>query len=186
MPRPLPVRNQHSAEQIRARRHRRPAAAPAEFDLSVGRMHRCRYPPWRNRITSPSCTMYSLPSSRTCAFSRAAAKLPAVEQVFPLHHVRLDEILLDVAVNRARGLLRGHAALDRPRAAFRLAAGEKRNQPQQPVARLNQPVAAGFRAGRRRFIISAASASSSSASSASIFPQNGTTAVCGFDASFSR
>ena len=36
------------------------------------------YPECRNKITSPSCTMYSLPSSFTCAFSRAAAKLPAL------------------------------------------------------------------------------------------------------------
>lgn len=35
------------------------------------------YPECRNKITSPSCTMYSLPSSRTFAFSRAAAQLPA-------------------------------------------------------------------------------------------------------------
>ena len=52
---------------------------------------------------------------------------------------------LDVAVDRARGLLRGHAALDGPGAAFRLAAGEKRNQSQQPIARLNQPVAPRLR-----------------------------------------
>ncbi len=68
-----------------------------------------------------------------------------LEQVFPLHDIRLDEILFDVAVDRARGLLRAHPALNRPRAAFRLAASEKRNQSQQTIARLDQPVAPRFR-----------------------------------------
>src|ERR1700761_6403961 len=55
-------------------------------------------------------------------------------QVFPVHHFGLDEPALDVAVNCARCFLRVHAALDRPRAAFRLACREKRNQPEQLVA----------------------------------------------------
>ena len=47
------------------------------------------------------------------------------QQIFPAHDFRLDEIFLDVAVNRAGGFLRVQAALDGPRAAFRLAASEK-------------------------------------------------------------
>ena len=38
------------------------------------------HPECRNKITSPSCTMYSFPSNRTCAFSRAAAILPAAKR----------------------------------------------------------------------------------------------------------
>lgn len=38
------------------------------------------YPECRNKITSPSLTMYSLPSRRTWPFSRAAAKLPAASR----------------------------------------------------------------------------------------------------------
>jgi len=38
------------------------------------------YPECRNKITSPSCTIYSLPSNRTCAFSLAAAILPAASK----------------------------------------------------------------------------------------------------------
>ena len=49
------------------------------------------------------------------------------EQIFPLHHVRFDEAALDVAVNGSGGLLCVHAALDGPRAAFRLAASEERD-----------------------------------------------------------
>src|SRR6266403_3798558 len=41
-----------------------------------------RYPECRNKITSPSCTTYSRPSNRTCAFSRAAAILPATSKSF--------------------------------------------------------------------------------------------------------
>ena len=38
------------------------------------------HPLCRNKITSPSCTIYSFPSNRTCAFSRAAAILPAASK----------------------------------------------------------------------------------------------------------
>jgi hypothetical protein len=81
------------------------------------------------------CTL-SLPA--VPARARAPPQSPGLQQILPVHHFGLDEPALDVAVDRARGLLRVHAALDGPRAAFRLAAGEKRNQAQQPVARLNQ------------------------------------------------
>src|SRR5712672_1463797 len=40
------------------------------------------HPECRNKITSPSCTTYSRPSNRTCAFSRAAAILPAASKSF--------------------------------------------------------------------------------------------------------
>src|SRR5580658_9553438 len=49
---------------------------------------------------------------------------PGLQQVLPIHHVRLDEILLDVAMDRPGRLLRVHSAFDGPRAAFRFAAGE--------------------------------------------------------------
>ena len=79
---------------------------------------------------------------RLLARRRKAARF---EQVFPLHDIRLDKILLDVAMNCARGLLRVHPAFDRPRAAFRLATCEEGNQSEQTIARLDQPVAPGFR-----------------------------------------
>src|SRR6202034_3821074 len=72
-------------------------------------------------------------------------KAAGLQQVFPIHHFGFDESALDVAVNRAGSLLRVHSALDGPRAALRLAASEKRNQSEQPVAGLNQPIVSRFR-----------------------------------------
>src|SRR6266478_2000729 len=40
------------------------------------------HPLCRNKITSPSCTTYSFPSNLTCAFSRAAPRLPAASKSF--------------------------------------------------------------------------------------------------------
>ena len=44
------------------------------------------------------------------------------EQVFPIHDVRLDEILFNITVNCASRFLRRHSALDRPCAALGFAA----------------------------------------------------------------
>src|SRR5580658_7362657 len=52
-------------------------------------------------------------------------KTSGLHQILPIHNFGLDETALDVAVNRARGLLRVHPATNRPRATLRLARGEK-------------------------------------------------------------
>src|ERR1700735_3946911 len=49
-------------------------------------------------------------------------KSAGLQEVFPVHNFGLDEAALDVTVNRARGFLRVHSALDGPRTALRLAA----------------------------------------------------------------
>src|SRR5579872_6674330 len=56
------------------------------------------------------------------------------QQFFPTNYFRLDEMRFDVAVNRARRFHGGSSARNRPRAAFGLAACQKRNQAQQFVA----------------------------------------------------
>src|ERR1700722_13604018 len=51
------------------------------------------------------------------------SKTSGLQQVFPIPHFGFNESALDVAVNRARSLLRIHPALDSPGTAFRLPAG---------------------------------------------------------------
>ena len=88
--------------------------------------------------------MYSFPSRRTCPFSRAAGQCAGGQQIFAAHHFRADEASLDVGVNRAGGFLGVHAAADGPGAHFRLAGGEKGDEPEEFVGRANQAMQAGL------------------------------------------
>ncbi len=91
-------------------------------------------------MTSPSCTMYSFPSRRTCPFSRAAGQLPGGEQILAAHHLGADEIALDIGVDGAGGFDGGSAAANRPGAHFRLARGKKRDQSHQIVCGADKAV----------------------------------------------
>src|SRR5215472_6844510 len=54
--------------------------------------------------------------------------------------LRANEALLEIGVNYARGLRRGAALANGPRAHFLRAGGKKRLESQQPVARVNKAV----------------------------------------------
>ena len=141
-----PPRMLAAPRAVKPRATKLPAASSAAdsrdslMSAGSGRRPSIVKPLWRNRITSPSCTMYSFPSRRTCARSRATGRLPAASKSVPAHHFGANEAALDVRVNRAGGFLRVHAALDRPGAHFRFARGEKGSQAQQLISGLNQAV----------------------------------------------
>src|SRR6266849_6058016 len=66
------------------------------------------------------------------------------QQIVPADDFRFDEAALEIGVDSAGGPQRGGAAADRPCAALRLSAGEKRNQAEQLIGGVDQPVEAGF------------------------------------------
>ena len=66
------------------------------------------------------------------------------EKIVPAHDFRADETFFDVAVNFACGFDGGGAFSNGPRADFRLARGEIRNQAHQLVGGVNQAIEAGF------------------------------------------
>src|SRR6266849_778444 len=77
------------------------------------------------------------------AFARRG-QAPRGQQIVPADDFRFDEAALEIGVDSAGGLQRGGAAADRPCAALRLSAGVKRNQAEQLIGGVDQPVEAGF------------------------------------------
>ena len=69
-------------------------------------------------MTSPSCTTYSLPSSRILPASFAPCLARAGDVVVVGDHFGADEAVLEVGVDDAGGLRRGRADVDGPRAHF--------------------------------------------------------------------
>ena len=129
---------------------RRAPAAPARRRPAPCERSRPSLRANRKLMTSPSCTAYSLPSSRTSPCSRQAAIDPRAIRSLEADHLRADEAARDVAVDLARGQLRRRAARDRPGAALVLAGGEERDVAEQVVGRADDPVDAGLGRGRGR------------------------------------
>ena len=86
-------------------------------------------------MTSPSRTMYSLPSSRSLPASRAPASPLQRDEVLVGDDLGADEAALEVGVDHAGGLRRGGAGAHGPGAHFLRAGGEIGLQPEQLVAR---------------------------------------------------
>src|SRR5947199_10836508 len=61
------------------------------------------------------------------------------EQVFAAHNFGADETFFDVAVDFAGGFDGGGASADGPGAGFRVANGEKRDETQKIVGRVDEP-----------------------------------------------
>ena len=96
-------------------------------------------------MMSPSCTMYSLPSSRTSPWSRHAAIEPRAISAIVADDLGADEAARDVAVDLAGRQLRRRAARNRPGAALVLADGEERNVAEQIVAGADHAIEARLR-----------------------------------------
>src|ERR1700682_4174949 len=82
-PRPLTPYHKiatHNVTQCRDHPKYRRQRYPRSFVIDQVVSAPVLYPECRNKITSPSCTISSRPSKRTCAFSRAAAILPAASK----------------------------------------------------------------------------------------------------------
>ena len=86
-------------------------------------------------MTSPSRTMYSLPSSRSLPASLAPASPLTGDEVLVGDHLGADEAVLEIRVDDARRLRRGRAGPHGPGAHFLHAGGEIGLQPQQLVGR---------------------------------------------------
>src|SRR5579884_3600054 len=71
------------------------------------------------------------PQHALLAHTRIAA---VAHQVFPVHHLGANELLLEIAVDSARSLLRGAVDGDGPCAHFGFARGEKGHEAEQAVS----------------------------------------------------
>ena len=93
-------------------------------------------------MTSPSCTTYSLPSSRALPASLARLLAAEADEVVIGDGLGADEAALEIGVDDAGRLRRLGAARDGPGAHFLRAGGEIGDQAEEIVAGADQPVEA--------------------------------------------